>query len=106
MQALKNIPAASKALILSVFVGFILMQPARALTFNITYDASVTSQANAAQIESAFNFATQVMQTLYTNNSSVNITVYWGGASLGASITEMEGYLTYSQMTNALYASR
>ena len=93
----------------------VLISPlsAQALTFNITYDSSLTSQANAAQIETDFGIATQLMQTLYTNASSVNITVYWGdngpftnGIDLGASHTEAVGYYTYAQLTDALRASR
>lgn len=84
----------------------------RALTFNVTYDSSVTSQPNAAQIETAFGIATQVIQTLYTNSSSLNITVYWGnvgpfsgGIGLGASQTQALSY-SYAAITNALRATR
>ncbi|MGH7953581.1 MAG: hypothetical protein ACREFE_16925, partial [Limisphaerales bacterium] len=60
------------------FAALFLASSACALTFNITYDASVTALGNAAQVEGAFADATQVIQTLYTNSSTVNITVYWG----------------------------
>ena len=101
--------AAAKLLVLGVFA---LVSSARALTFNITYDSSVTSQANAAQITNAFGIATQTLQTLYTNSSSVNITVYWGatgpfsgGIGLGASQTEALPF-SYAQITNGLRSSR
>ncbi|HEY5233506.1 MAG TPA: NF038122 family metalloprotease [Verrucomicrobiae bacterium] len=83
------------------------------MTFNITYDSSVTSQTNAAQIETAFGVATQTLQALYTNSSSVNITVYWGavgpfsgGIALGRNQSQAIGYYTYVQLTNALRATR
>ena len=92
---------------------FFMTSRADALTFNITYDSSVTSQPNAAQIETAFGMATQTIQTLYTNSSTVNITVYWGavgpfsgGIGLGASITEAIGNYTYAQLTDALRAAQ
>jgi hypothetical protein len=82
------------------------------LTFNITYDASVTGLGNAAQVEAAFGAAVQTFESLYTNDSTVNITVYWGNAgpftniSLGASETVLIGTYTYAEVSNALYASR
>lgn len=83
-----------------------------AFTINTTYDSSVTGLTNAAQIESAFAAAAGAFQSLYTNDATVNITVYWGpagpftnGINLGRS------YLTvfpssYPQITNALFANR
>jgi hypothetical protein len=117
VEKFKQIPpkntATSKALVLLAFFGFVLTQPIRALTFNLTYDSSVTSQTNAAQIETAIGIATQTIQTLYTNSSTVNVTVYWGaagpfsgGIDLGASQTEAIGDYTYAQLTNALNAAR
>ncbi len=89
-----------------------MTQPSRALTFNITYDSSVTSSTNAAQIETDIGIATQALQTLFTNNSTVNITVYWGatgpfsgGISLGES-SYNANFFTYAQITNALRATR
>lgn len=82
-----------------------------ALIFNITYDTSVTSLGNAAQVEAAFGTAVQTFESLYTNDSTVNITVYWGNAgpftniSLGASETVLIGTYTYADVSNALYAS-
>jgi hypothetical protein len=84
----------------------------RALLFNITYDTSVTSLGNAAQVETAFGTAVQTFESLYTNDSTVNLTVYWGntgpftnGISLGASETVLVGTYTYADVSNALYAS-
>src|SRR5258708_31706581 len=68
------------ASVLAIFLSLGFATQTRALTFNITYDSSVTSQPNAAQIETAFGIATQTMQALYTNSSSVNITVFFSSS--------------------------
>jgi hypothetical protein len=96
----------ARLLILGVFS---LVSSAHALTFNITYDSSVTSQANAAQITNAFGIATQTIQTLYTNSSSVNIFVYFSSSvGLGASQTSFvgSGGFLYPQLTNVLRSAR
>lgn len=98
---------------LSLFLGLLSITSARALTFNVTFDSSVTSSVNSAQIQSAFNTAAQYLQNLYTNNIVINVTVYWGsvgpfsgGIGLGASETSFVGTVTYAQMTNALRNAR
>jgi hypothetical protein len=104
-----------KLFVRCVFTAAILLAlnlPASALTFNVTFDSSVTSLANAAQVETAFTNATLVFQSLYTNSSSVNITVYWGNAwphgsiGLGASYSTAYGAFPYSTLTNAMRNSR
>jgi hypothetical protein len=87
--------------------------PVQALTINVTYDSSVTSLANAAQVQAAFATAAQTFQSYYLNPITVNLTVYWGntgpfssGIGLGASITELVGTYNYSQLSNALRNSR
>jgi len=113
MDELKKFTGDVKWLVIPAVCVFFLTQSAKSLTFNITYDSSVTSQTNAAQIETAFGVATQTLQTLYTNSSSVNISVYWGavgpfsgGIALGRSQSEALGYYTYAELTNALWATR
>ena len=95
-------------------LGIVLLAvSARAVTLNVTYDASVTGATNSAQIQTAFNAAAQIIQSLYTNSSTVNLTVYWGnvgpfagGIGLGASSTSFLGTYTYAQLTNALRNTR
>lgn len=86
---------------------------ARALTFNVTYDASVTTNANSAQIQSAFATACAMLTNQFTNAITINLTVYWGntgpftgGIGLGANYTSFNGYFTYAQVTNALRSHR
>ena len=88
------------------------LRPAAALTIHVTYDISVTSATNAAQIEAAFGTAVQLFQDLYTNSATINITMYWGpagpfsgGINLGRSQFELI-FSSYSEITNALRLHR
>lgn len=93
-------------LVLTVLILFGLASPVRAMTINVTYDTTVTSQTNAAQIESAFTDAVQTFQDLYTNNITLDVTVYYEtGIGLGESSTEFTGNPAYSDLINALSAS-
>lgn len=101
------------AIVFPAWAVLFFVFPASALTISTTYDSSVTSSVNSAQIQSAFNKAAQYIQGLYTNPITINITVYWGatgpfsgGISLGASQSEVLGTITYDQLTNALRSAR
>jgi hypothetical protein len=97
----------AKWLILMTLVVFVLAPPVQALTFNVTYDSSVTSLTNAAQVETAFAAAVQTIQNLYTNPITVNLTVYFSSSvDLGASSTSLTGNPAYADLTNALRAAR
>jgi hypothetical protein len=98
-----------------VFIALVLSLSARALTINVTYDSSVTNIGTLAQVQTAFGAAAQTIQNLYTNTSTVNITVYgpnhgpFGDVDLGESETEFTydpNTFNYPQLTNALYAAR
>jgi hypothetical protein len=85
---------------------FATAMTAHALTFNVTFDSSVTSLTNAAQVEAAFMNATQVLQDLYTNTMTVNLTVYFSSSvNLGQSSTQLTGNPAYSDLVNALSAA-
>ena len=93
--------------VLAVLILSVLAPPVRALNISVTYDTTVTSQPNAAQIESAFAAAVQTFQDLYTNNITVNITVYYeSGIGLGQSSTSFTGNPSYSDWVNALRTTR
>jgi hypothetical protein len=102
-----------KKLFCLVFLGLLLVgRNASALTFNITYDSSVTSLTNAADVETAFATAARLFQDLYTNSVTVNITMYWGptgpftgGVSLGISQFLLADS-SYSEIKAALTAHR
>jgi len=102
-----------KKLFCAVLLGLIfLSRPASAITFNITYDSSVTTLTNAAQVEAAFATAAQLFQDICTNPATVNLTMYWGptgpftgGVSLGISQFSLL-YSSYPEITNALSANR
>jgi hypothetical protein len=83
-----------------------------ALTFNITYDTSVTQLTNAAEVENAFATAAAAFSNTYTNVAKINITMYWGPGghltgtiSLGRSFFQLTG-VSYSAITNALWTHR
>jgi hypothetical protein len=91
---------------------FLSLRPVSALTISITYDSSVTTLTNAAQVEAAFATAAQLFQDLYTNEATINITLYWGptgpfsgGINLGGSYFLL-AYSSYSEITNALRMNR
>ena len=112
MRAIINSNGVCRIALLKRLIQFLVLlsaTAAQALTFNITYDASVTGSTNSTQIQAAFGAATQIIQNLYTNSSTVNITVYWGpsgpfvgGVGLGVSSTSFFGPFAYSTLTNAL----
>jgi len=100
-----------------VFLALIILfsvSPADALILNVTYDSSVTNIGTLAQVQTGFNAAMQTIQTLYTNDITVNITVYseyagpFGYIELGESQTEFTGSFSfkYPQLTNALRLAR
>lgn len=77
------------------------------MVINITYDSSITSLGNAAQVEAAINLAANVFQVLYTNNITVNITAYFDSTiDLGESQTSFTGNPSYSEVTNYFRVTR
>ena len=74
------------------------------LVINPTFDNSVTSLANAAQIESAVNYAAQQFESLFSNPITINITVTAvpGTSTFGDSEFTTQTPYTYSQIRNAL----
>jgi hypothetical protein len=100
----------------SGLIGLLAIPAANAtLTMNITYDSSVTSSTNSAQIQTAFAYAAQIFSSHFTNAATINLTVYWGpvgpfsgGVSLGASSTSLvgSGGFLYPNLTNALRGAR
>jgi hypothetical protein len=92
--------------------SLVLACSARALTINVTYDSSVTTLGTLAQVQTAVGAAVQTIQSLYTNNSTINITVYsanagpFGDIGLGESSTFFTGDFVYSDITNALRSAR
>jgi hypothetical protein len=77
--------------------------PLRAsLVINAMFDTTVTSLPNAASIESAFNYAAQHIEDLFSNPITINIDVVAGSTGLGGSNTALVGTVTYSQARAAL----
>jgi len=86
-----------------------LASSARALVIDPTFDSTITSSPNAASIETAFDYAAQQYDDLFTNPITINITVtsVTGTTTLGhstavfSSTTSTLGY-TYAQTKSAL----
>jgi hypothetical protein len=98
--------AIMRRLAVLMFAAAVLVTPAQALTFNVTYDASVTSRTNAAQVEAAFGAAVQMFQNQFTNPVTVNLAVWFTNVNLGANVCQLVGNPTYSQLTNAMRNAR
>jgi hypothetical protein len=97
---------------LGVFIVVASPLPSRALTINVTYDSSVTNIGTLAQVQAAFGAAAQTIQNLYTNSSTVNVTVYsanagpFGDIDLGESMFSYYTGFNYADVTNALFLAR
>jgi hypothetical protein len=98
--------AVAKWLVLTGLILSGLTLPVQAMVINVTYDSSVTSLTNAAQVEAAVADAVQTFQDLYTNAITVNITVSFSSSvGLGQSNTQLTGNPAYTDLVNALAAA-
>ena len=88
----------SSALQLAVTAG------APAITFNITYDASVDSFTNGAQVKSACTYVAQTLQNVISDPITVNITVVAldQPGVLGESQSSLIGAYTFDDIHAAL----
>ena len=81
---------------------------AKALTFNITFDSSVTSLGNAADFEAATHYAAGQFQNLFSDPITINLTVKAipGTSTLGSSDTNLQyaGTGSYVTVVSALAA--
>ena len=87
--------------------------PAGAMTIKATFDPSVTSLSNAAQIESDFNTVAKFYDSALTSKVTVNVDVGWGAidgqsmgpGNLGSSLDNLYGYFSYDQVKGYLTAA-
>ncbi|MGD0769744.1 MAG: NF038122 family metalloprotease [Tepidisphaeraceae bacterium] len=77
-------------------------KPAWGLTFNLSYDSSVTSLSYASQVESATAYAAQQIENVITDPITVNINVVASSSGLGGSGTGLTGIYAYSDVTALL----
>jgi len=101
--------AALQRLIILAFAGVVLVLPARALIINATFDSTITSQTNAAQIEAAFGAAVKMFQNQFTNPITVNLTVSFDPTvNLGANVCQLVGStgFGYANLVTALRNAR
>jgi hypothetical protein len=76
----------------------------RALTFNISYDSSVTNRADYAQIRTAINYVVLEYTSLFTNDITINILIQADPTIGGGESWEVTTVTTYSSLRNALIA--
>jgi hypothetical protein len=76
---------------------------ADAVSFNLTYDATVNARPDAASVKSAMDFAAGQLSLLYSDPATINVNVVFGGGGLGGSSTGLL-VLTYSDVRNSLIA--
>jgi hypothetical protein len=73
------------------------------LTFNNTYDASVSSSKDFAQIQSAMNYAEQQFQNAFSDNITINVTIAASGTvNLGQSSNLLPYLSSYAGIKAAL----
>ena len=85
-----------------------LLSSAQAGLFNVTFDASTSGAP--ADFFTAFNSATQFLQSIYSDPITINMQVGWGKingnnlapGNLGQSLTNQQGFYSYAQMKTAL----
>jgi hypothetical protein len=89
------------------FLAIAAAIPAHAgIIFNTTFDATVTAEANAAQWESAFNYATSVYSSLFADNITINLTLKAsaGTSILGQSVSQLGILNSYAGLLGSLTA--
>ncbi len=80
-----------------------LVNPARALVIDATFDSSITNDASASVIEATINQTIQLYQSVIANPITVNITFQEMGTGLGQSNTFFIG-VNYTDYLSALAA--
>lgn len=77
------------------------------MNINVTYDSSVTSQSNAAQLEGAMQAAVQFYEAAFTNNITINVDFQYAPISGNVFAENSFQYstFTYSQIVAALKAN-
>lgn len=90
--------------------GCALAAPAGALDIIPVYSSSITKLSDAAQIEASFNAVAAEFDSVISTPIDVYIGVSWGSVdgetlpsnAVGASVTELYGYFTYSEVKEIL----
>ncbi len=97
----------SLVLALSVLaLAFALGTPGRALTFDNTFDSTVTTNGDSAEFISAIDYAEAQLSSDFSNPITVNLTIELtpGTSTLGESETQLYGDLTYAEVRSTLAA--
>lgn len=99
--------------ILAALSGIAAAGIAHATVIHPVYDSSITKLSNAAQIEAAFNAVAQDYAKSLSAPVTMNVGVSWGSvdgqslpsSAVGASINNLYGYFSYSQVKGFLASS-
>lgn len=84
-------------------IGLLLLVAvdARALVINPTWEASITSNANSAQIQSAINNAIIYLEAQYHNPVTINIQFGWGTIMSTKTVSSLGQSMTYLSIGNS-----
>ncbi len=87
-----------------IYAVFALAHPARALTFNISYDTRTKVRSDFAQITNAIAYTEREFSSLFTNPITINIQIIADPGISGGESYENSTNTTYSTIRNALIA--
>lgn len=76
------------------------------ITANFDDNSFSTNGYNVSDVHSAFNFAASQIASQFSDPIHINIDVVAGSTGLGQSSTNLDGYLSYSQIRAALIADQ
>src|ERR1700722_8324673 len=91
--------------VMAVGCGVAFDATARGLTINLSYDSSVLGLSYASSVESATQYAANQIDSLFSDNITVNINVTYDPDDFGESGTALGGFYTYAQIRSDLLAT-
>lgn len=108
-----RLPSPLRAIALGAALSGLMIAPANAMLINVTYDTSVTTNANATAIQSAFESVVQHFEAAFANPIQVNVHVGWGKVNTSnisagkvgeTRVSTAGGFKTFAATTAALVA--
>jgi hypothetical protein len=94
--------AAAAAAAAAMTAGLVENATAAGLSFNNTYDASVSGRADFAQVQSAMLYAEQQFQNVFSNNITININIAASGSIGGGNSSTAAQLTSFSALQTAL----
>lgn len=92
---------------IAVAAGMVFERPAKGLSINLSYDSSVTGLTYATSVENATLYAAQQLESLFSDNITINIEVIASTdpGFVGQSDASGSGGFSYSTVRSDLIAS-